>query len=101
MQPLVQKAKLQQQFFRECLDETLGDKVNVISPLDCSGCQLSLEVKLDGVPGKQVYQQLEDSGVRTDWREPNVIRAAPTPLYNTFEEIWMFVDRLQQVIAKA
>ena len=101
MKPLVEKSKLQQQFFRECLDEILGDKVNVISPLDCSGCQLSLEVKLDGVPGKQIYQQLEDSGVRTDWREPNVIRAAPTPLYNTFEEIWTFVDRLQQVIAKA
>jgi len=79
----------------------LGDQVNVISPLDSSGCQLSLEIKLDGVPGKQIYQQLEDIGIRTDWREPNVIRAAPTPLYNSFEEIWLFVDHLQQTMAKA
>jgi len=97
MQPLVEKSKRQQTFFRECLSEALGDQVNVISPLHCSGCQLSLEVKLDGVSGKQIYHQLEKAGIRTDWREPNVIRAAPTPLYNTFEEIWQFVDRLRQI----
>ena len=100
MQPLVEKSKRQQVFFRECLKEALGDQVNVISSLDASGCQLSLEVKLDGVPGKQVYHQLEESGIRTDWREPNVIRAAPTPLYNTFEEIWLFVDRLKQALVE-
>jgi kynureninase len=42
--------------------------------------------------GRHVYEALEERGVRTDWREPNVIRAAPTPLYNRFEEIWEFVD---------
>ncbi len=101
MKPLVEKSKLQHRFFRDCLNEMLGDQVSVIAPEDCSGCQLSLEVKLDGIPGKQIYQRLEASGVRTDWREPNVIRAAPTPLYNTFEEIWTFVDRLQHAIAQA
>ena len=101
MGPLVKKSEQQQSFFRACLDKKLGDQVNVISPLDSSGCQLSLEIKLDGVPGKQIYQQLEDIGIRTDWREPNVIRAAPTPLYNSFEEIWLFVDHLQQTMAKA
>ena len=101
MKPLVEKSRLQQKFFRDCLTENLGDKVNVIAPLECSGCQLSLEIKIDNVPGKTIFQELENNGIRTDWREPNVIRAAPTPLYNTFEEIWLFVDRLQQTISKA
>ena len=101
MKPLVEKSRLQQKFFRDCLAENLGDKVNVIAPLECSGCQLSLEIKIDNVPGKTIFQELENNGIRTDWREPNVIRAAPTPLYNTFEEIWLFVDRLQQTISKA
>lgn len=73
----------------------------MIAPLECSGCQLSLEIKIDNVPGKTIFQELENNRIRTDWREPNVIRAAPTPLYNTFEEIWLFVDRLQQTISKA
>lgn len=91
---LNKKSKRQGEFFRDCLKQKLADRVHVISPPGVSGCQLSLEVKLDGVDGKTVHQALESNGVRTDWREPNVIRAAPTPLYNTYEEIWRFVDVL-------
>jgi kynureninase len=94
MEPLNQKSRLQGQFFRDCLAARLGDRVNVIAPADLSGCQLSLEIRLEGVEGRKIHEALESKGVRTDWREPNVIRAAPTPLYNTFEEIWRFVDVL-------
>lgn len=75
--------------------------MNAIAPADCSGCQLSLVVNLGSDAsklGKQIYEELEGAGVRTDWREPNVIRAAPTPLYNTFEEIWTFVDTLTTAV---
>jgi kynureninase len=96
MPSLLQKSKQQQQFFRNGLQERLAGQVTTIAPLDQSGCQLSLEIVPDDVDGKQVFEQLESAGLRTDWREPNVIRAAPTPLYNTFEEIWRFVDRLAQ-----
>lgn len=98
MARLNQKSKRQGDFFRACLAERLGDKVNVICPAVHSGCQLSLEVKLGGIDGKDVHEKLESKGVRTDWREPNVIRAAPTPLYNTFEDIWNFVELLGQSI---
>jgi kynureninase len=37
-------------------------------------------------------------GIFTDWREPNVIRLAPVPLYNSFEEIWMFAETLKKLI---
>ncbi len=98
MGELNKKSKLQSQFFRDCLTRTLGDRVSPISPADISGCQLSLEVNLEGVAGKSVHDALESNGIRTDWREPNVIRAAPTPLYNTFEEIWRFVQELSQIL---
>lgn len=99
--PLRAKAMKQHEFFRECLADRLGERVNAIAPADCSGCQLSLVVNLGSDAsklGKQIYEELEGAGVRTDWREPNVIRAAPTPLYNTFEEIWTFVDTLTTAV---
>ena len=94
LSPLRAKSRLQGSFFRQCLEQRLGDRVRVITPHEESGCQLSLVVELDGIQGVDVHHRLEAAGVRTDWREPNVIRAAPTPLYNTFEEIWTFVDTL-------
>lgn len=100
MTPLVAKSRRQGQFFRDCLSQELGDQVNVITPHEQSGCQLSLEIKLGDRHGKHIHEALEESGVRTDWREPNVIRAAPTPLYNTFEEIWTFVQRLRRAVEK-
>lgn len=92
MSVLVEKSKNQGAFFRRCLANRLGDPVQAIAPPAISGCQLSLEVKLEGIEGRSVYEALEAKGVRTDWREPNVIRAAPAPLYNRYEEIWKFVD---------
>jgi kynureninase len=45
--------------------------------------------------GKSIFEKLEASGVTCDWREPDVIRVAPVPLYNRFEEVWRFVDILK------
>ncbi|TAH19375.1 MAG: kynureninase [Cytophagales bacterium] len=56
------------------------------------GCQISLVVQNGG---KNLYNFLMESGVSTGWREPEVIRIAPVPLYNTFEEIYQFVELLK------
>lgn len=53
------------------------------------GCQLSLLMKKDG---KKIFQYLTKQGVIADWREPDVIRVAPVPLYNTYEEVFRFVE---------
>ena len=45
---------------------------------------------------KELFAKLEASGVKCDFREPNVIRAAPTPLYNTFHEVWRFAKILSE-----
>jgi len=62
---------------------------NVITPREADerGCQLSIQVQKRP---KELFGKLEAAGVKCDFREPNVIRAAPTPLYNTFHDVWRF-----------
>ncbi len=73
--------------------------VTIITPSDPAlrGCQLSLIISQKG---KQLHEQLTLSGIITDWREPNVIRAAPVPLYNTFEDVYQFGILLKKELGK-
>lgn len=100
MAPLRAKSIQLTGFFQECLQGVLGDRVRWITPNEPErrGCQLSLTVALDGVAGRDVHEALQRGGMRTDWREPNVIRAAPVPLYNSFVDVVRFVDQLNQVL---
>lgn len=68
--------------------------IEVITPAneEAGGCQVSL---LMLKKGKEVFNELTKQGVITDWREPNVIRIAPVPLYNTFEDIWRFGKNIE------
>lgn len=59
------------------------------------GCQVSMLMLQQG---KKVFEELAKAGVIVDWREPNVIRLAPVPLYNTFEEVWQFTNILRQIL---
>ena len=98
MRPLREKSLKLTGLFAELVKDRLGDFVNIITPLEEAqrGSQMSLEIA--GGDGQSIYHALEHRGVRTDWREPNVIRAAPVPLYNSFEEVWQFVDRLAELV---
>src|SRR5438876_3788903 len=68
---------------------------NVITPREADerGCQLSIQVQEHP---KELFAKLEAGGVKCDFREPNVIRAAPTPLYNAFHEVWRFANILRR-----
>jgi kynureninase len=68
-------------------------KFSLITPADpnARGAQLSIQVHEHP---KQLHEELIDAGVKCDFREPNVIRVAPTPLYNTFHEVWRFAQIL-------
>lgn len=65
--------------------------ISIITPKNPAerGCQLSLRASKDG---KQLHTRLNEAGVICDWREPDVIRVAPVPLYNTFTDVWKFVN---------
>mmetsp|Transcript_12609 Transcript_12609/g.18861 ORF Transcript_12609/g.18861 Transcript_12609/m.18861 type:complete len:458 (+) Transcript_12609:89-1462(+) len=72
-------------------------KAKIISPSDPErrGCQLSI---LTSVPVRGVHQKLTADGIIVDVREPNVIRVAPCPLYNTFSEVFRFVMLLKKAL---
>lgn len=74
-----------------------NDRIRVITPDDPKqrGCQLSIRVL--GAQ-KAVFDQLTALGVIADWREPDVIRVAPVPLYNSFEDVFLFWERLKEVM---
>lgn len=99
MPKLVAKSRSLTGFFEECLQQMVGDSVEIVTPGDsaCRGCQLSLKV-LGESGGKGLHDRLELNAIRTDWREPNVIRAAPVPLYNLHREVYQFVSKLKELI---
>jgi kynureninase len=78
------------------LNEITHLPFEIITPSDPDrrGCQLSL---LFAARGKEVFEALTDNGVVADWREPNVIRIAPVPLYNTYEDCYKFYEVLAAI----
>ncbi len=71
-------------------------QISIVTPNDPNqrGCQLSLLTK----NGKSVYETLVNKNVVCDWREPDVLRIAPTPLYNTYKEILQFTQILKTIL---
>jgi kynureninase len=65
--------------------------IKIITPTDKShrGCQISLKTAKNGL---KLFKKFTKARVIADWREPDVIRIAPIPLYNKFEEVWKFVQ---------
>lgn len=59
------------------------------------GCQVSMHMLSDG---RRIFNELTRQGVIADWREPDVIRVAPVPFYNTFEEVWRFGNIIQTIL---
>lgn len=71
--------------------------LEIITPKDTSkrGCQLSIVAHGQG---KSLFEKLSANGVVADWREPNVIRIAPVPLYNSFEDAFDFGKIIEAAI---
>ena len=98
VEALRQKTERQIEFFDRRLTESLGGRIVNITPgsLAERGCQFALRVVSGG--GKQVFEELERARVLCDWRDPDVIRVAPVPLYNSFADIDRFVDILAGIL---
>jgi kynureninase len=78
---------------RSRMETRREENFTIITPADPKqrGAQLSLLALKNG---KQLFNKLTENGIIADWREPNVIRVAPAPLYNTFEEVYRFSEVL-------
>ncbi|MEO0345475.1 MAG: kynureninase [Pseudomonadota bacterium] len=87
-------------YLEQRLAARCGDRVHVVTPAapERRGCQLSLAVNGSTRSGRSVFEHLDTHDVVCDWREPNVIRVAPAPLYNSFEDCWHFVERLHEAL---
>lgn len=79
--------------------EGYGEKFRLLTPEDPDqrGCQISIEVFRGG---KKCFREITSNGVVADWREPSVIRVAPVPFYNSFEDVFRFVGIFKKALAK-
>ena len=93
MEALRAKSVLLTGYLQYLIDQIPSERFQVVTPRDppARGCQLSIRVREQ--PG-ELLQALAAEGIGVDFREPDVIRAAPVPLYNTFHEVWRFAEVL-------
>ncbi|KAJ3042958.1 hypothetical protein HDV00_006265 [Rhizophlyctis rosea] len=99
MTALREKSILLTGYLERLLDDLpTRSKFEILTPRNPEerGCQLSLLFK-DGVM-MELFTQLRKNGIICDERKPDVIRVAPTPLYNTFVEVWQFVRTLRDIL---
>lgn len=75
-----------------------GGRVGTITPPGERGAQLSLVVRDTTIDARALFRRLCDMNVTGDWREPDVIRVAPAPLYNSFSDVYEFAERLQRAL---
>ena len=85
------------QVLKNVLESGWSDAFRILTPTvpEERGCQVSL---LFPKNGKEVFSQLTEAGFYVDWREPDVIRLAPVPLYNTFSEVALFGEALKAAL---
>ncbi len=98
MEALRSKSEQLTAFLEMVLDEADNGRnmYRIITPREpaARGCQISL---LTDDRGKALFQYLSENGVVADWREPNVIRFAPVPLYNRFEDVWQLGELVRSL----
>jgi kynureninase len=85
-------------YLERLIREHLSDRLQIVTPADPAerGCQLSLRVVGGRERGRALFEFLSARGVLGDWREPDVIRISPAPLYNTFADVLRFARSVQE-----
>lgn len=99
MDALREKSKKLTGFFEFLIAEMGSEYIKIITPKNPEerGCQLSIQVKN---ADKSLHQKLTEHHVITDWREPDVIRCAPVPMYTSFEDVFQMVSILKELLNK-
>ena len=97
MEKLTKKSKKLTGYLEFLLKQLGEDTIKIITPENPNerGCQLSIQVKN---ADKSLHDQLTKSGIISDWREPDVIRCAPVPFYNSFEDVYKLVEKLKAIL---
>lgn len=98
MMPALREKSVKLTGYLEFLLEQIDDeRISIITPNDANhrGCQLSIRVKN---ADKTLFESITEQGVYADWREPDVIRVAPVPLYNSFKDVFRFAEILKDCL---
>jgi len=97
MKRLAEKSGRLTAYLEFLLNEIRDERISVITPSNPSerGCQLSIRVQNTD---KDLFKSITERGVIADWREPDVIRVAPVPLYNLFTDVFRFAEILKNCL---
>src|SRR5438552_10681523 len=89
MPALIEKSRMLTGYLESLIDEIDDERVSMVTPRNPRerGCQLSIRVRIGD---RSLHDRLVARGVFCDWREPDVIRVAPAPLYNSFTDVFRF-----------
>ena len=94
MSQLIAKSKNLTSYLVFLLNQIPTDRINIITP-EQRGCQISISVKNGN---KDLFNEITKRGVIADWREPDVIRVAPVPLYNSYLDVYNFYQVLKEIL---
>ena len=97
MPALIKKSKQLTGYLEYLILKLNNKNISIITPKDPEqrGCQLSIQVKN---ANKSLHNKLTLARVITDWRTPDVIRCAPVPFYNSFEDVFKMVEQLKKIL---
>jgi kynureninase len=97
MSALTEKSRKLTAYLESLIDDIGDERIAVITPRDSGqrGCQLSIRVRGGD---KALHERIVARGVFADWREPDVIRVAPVPLYNSFADVFRFAEILRDCL---
>ena len=92
LEPLRAKSVALTAYLQDVVAAVAGDRIEIITPSepDARGAQLSLRIRAGGAAATTLLERLEAAGVVADFREPDLIRVAPVPLYSSFHDCWRF-----------
>jgi kynureninase len=87
-------------FLRRLIKERLPGEVEIVTPEapEAAGCQLSLRLDPAAFNLRRCHEQLAAAGVIGDWREPDILRLAPVPLYNSYRDVFTAVEALERAL---
>ena len=100
MEALRAKSEKLTGFLEQLVKEIADERISIITPSEptARGCQLSVRV---AGGDRSLHERIVAKGVVADWREPDVIRVAPVPLYNSFADVFRFSEILKGVLSDA
>jgi len=98
MQQLREKSESLTGYLEFLLDQHVPRDFTILTPRepDRRGAQLSIRLQHGG---RSICDRLVEQGILCDWREPDILRVAPVPLYNTYRDVHRFVDRFDAALS--